>query len=79
MPPLNEMLFEPAGAFTVPPHEFPDTPTTVIPAGKLSVQAALVSWNAFGLKIVMRRSEVAPAAIVIGVKVLLISAGREIP
>ena len=78
VPPLKEMVLEPAGAFTVPPQEFPDTLTMVIPAGKLSVHAALVNWNPFGLKIVTRRREVAPAAMVIGVNVLLISAGREI-
>jgi hypothetical protein len=32
-----------------------------------------------GLKIVIRRREVAPAAMEIGEKVLLISAGREMP
>jgi hypothetical protein len=37
------MVVEPAGAVTVPPQVFADIPTTVIPAGKLSVQAALVN------------------------------------
>ena len=79
VPPLREMLVEPAGAVTVPPQELDVTPTTVIPAGKLSVQEALVNWKELGLKIVIRRTEVPPAAMEIGVKVLLISAGSDIP
>jgi hypothetical protein len=43
VPPLKDMVVEPAGAVTVPPQVLPDTPTTVMPAGKLSVQAALVN------------------------------------
>jgi hypothetical protein len=43
VPPLREMVVEPAGAVAVPPHEFAVTPTTDIPVGKLSVQDALVS------------------------------------
>jgi hypothetical protein len=79
VPPLKDMVVEPAGAVTVPPQVFPDIPTTVIPAGKLSVQDAFVSGNALGLKMVTRRSEVAPAAMDIGEKVLLISAGKVMP
>jgi len=79
VPPLKDMVVEPAGAVTVPPQVFAVTPTTVIPAGKLSVHAALVSTNEFGLKMVTRRREVAPAAMLIGEKVLLISAGKNMP
>jgi len=43
VPPLKDMLVEPAGAVTVPPQVFDVTPTTVIPVGKLSVHEALVS------------------------------------
>lgn len=43
VPPLKDMVVEPAAAVTLPPQELATTPTTVIPLGKLSVQAALVS------------------------------------
>jgi hypothetical protein len=43
VPPLKDMLVEPAGAVTVPPQVFADIPTTVIPAGKLSAQEAPVN------------------------------------
>lgn len=43
VPPLKEMVVEPAGAVTVPPQVFADIPTTVMPAGKLSVQDAFAS------------------------------------
>jgi len=43
VPPLKEMVVEPAAAVTVPPQVFVVKPTTVIPAGKLSVHEALVS------------------------------------
>ena len=43
LPPLKEMVFEPVAAFTVPPQEFPVTPTADIPVGKLSIHEAFVS------------------------------------
>jgi len=43
VPPLKEMEVEPAAAVAVPPQVFAVTPTTVIPAGKLSVHEAAVS------------------------------------
>jgi hypothetical protein len=43
VPPLKEMVVEPAAAVTVPPQVFAVRPTIVIPAGKLSVQAAFVN------------------------------------
>jgi hypothetical protein len=79
VPPLNDMAAEPAGAVTVPPQVFPATFVTVTPDGKLSVQDVLVNANVFGLKTEMRRREVPPAGMEIGVKVLLISAGKDMP
>jgi hypothetical protein len=43
VPPLREIEVDPAIAVAVPPQVFPVTPTTVIPAGRLSVQEALLS------------------------------------
>ena len=43
VPLLKEMDVEPEVAVTEPPQVFAVTPTTVIPAGKLSVHAAFVS------------------------------------
>ena len=79
VPPLNDMVVEPAGAVTVPPQVFAVTPTTVIPAGKLSVHEALVSANAFGLKMVTLRRDTPPAGMEIGEKLLFISAGNDKP
>jgi hypothetical protein len=83
VPPLSEKLVPPAVALTEPPQEF------VSPTGlamtrpvwtltRLSTQAALVSGNPLGLKMVTLRREVPPAGIEIGEKLLLISAGIEI-
>jgi hypothetical protein len=77
VPPLREKVDEPAVAVTEPPQVLPVTPTTVIPLGMLSVQDALVSANGLGLKMVTARREVPPEFIEIGVKLLLISAGRD--
>lgn len=79
VPPLKDMDVEPAAAVTLPPQVFAFTLTTVIPVGKLSVHEALVSGNGFGLKMVTRRRDVAPAAMDMGEKVLLISAGKDMP
>jgi hypothetical protein len=79
VPPLRDMLVEPAAAVTEPPQVFPLTPTIVIPVGKLSVHDALVSAKGLGLKTVTRRRDVPPEAMEIGVKLLFISAGRDIP
>lgn len=76
VPPVSEMVDVPAGADAVPPQLFDCSPAIVMLEGIVSVQAALVNAKGFGLKIVMRRREVPPAAIRIGVKVLFISAGR---
>jgi len=43
VPPLKEIVVEPAAAVTVPPQVLVLTPTIVIPAGKLSVQLAFVN------------------------------------
>jgi hypothetical protein len=84
VPPLNDKTVPPATAVTVPPQlllrftgfaiEIPGwTPT------KLSVQEALVSWNAFGLNMVTLKRETPPDAIAMGVKLLFICAGNVGP
>jgi hypothetical protein len=70
------MVEELAGAEGVPPQVFDARLTTLMLEGIVSAQVAFVNEKGFGLKIVIRRTEVPPAAIRIGVKVLFISAGR---
>ena len=43
VPPLKEMVVDPAAAVTDPPQVLPLRPTMVMPAGKLSVQLALAN------------------------------------
>jgi len=43
VPPLKDMVVVPATAVAVPPQLFAVRPTTLIPAGKLSVHEALVN------------------------------------
>jgi hypothetical protein len=77
LPPVNVKLVPPDTAVTVPPHEL-DRPAgfaIVIPAGKLSVNAAFVNANGFGLKIDTLNREMPPDGMLIGEKLLLISAG----
>jgi hypothetical protein len=71
------MVEEPAFAVTVPPQVFEASPTTVMLAGILSIQDALVNGNEFGLNMVMRRTDVPPDEIELGEKLLFISAGRD--
>lgn len=82
MPPLKDRVVVPETAVTLPAQvlvrltgfamDIPGcTPT------RLSVQAASISWNEFGLKIVTLRREVCPATMEIGEKLLLISAGKD--
>jgi hypothetical protein len=78
VPPLNDTVDEPAAAVTLPPQVFEPTLTTLMLAGILSVQEALVSGNPFGLKMVTRSTDVPPDEIDLGVNVLFISAGSEI-
>lgn len=78
VPPLRDMVDTPAAAVTLPPQVFEATLTTLMFAGILSVQEALVSGNPFGLKMVTVRRDVPPDGIDLGVKFLLISAGSEI-
>ena len=83
VPPLNENDVPPATAVTLPPQvllKFTGLAMTIpgwTPA-RLSVQEALVKAKGFGLKIVTLRREIPPEAIEIGVKLLLISAGKDI-
>jgi hypothetical protein len=83
VPPLRDRVVPPAAAFTVPPQELiKPTGFAMVSPGwtptKLSVQEASVNGNELGLKMVTRRREVAPVAMEMGEKLLLISAGREI-
>ena len=84
MPPVKDRVVPPATAVTLPPQVFLKftglaikrpgwTPT------KLSVQVALVNGKSLGLYIVTMRRDIPPAGMEIGVKLLLISAGKDNP
>jgi hypothetical protein len=83
VPPLRDRVVEPGAAVTVPPQEFVTSAGFAITnpgwtATRLSVHAVLVRGSPFGLKTVTLRTEVSPAAMEVGVKLLLISAGKVI-
>lgn len=84
MPPLNARVVPPGTALTVPPQlllrftGFAIKRPGWTPA-KLSVQEAFVNGKALGLNMVTLRREIPPDAIDIGVKLLLISAGKVGP
>jgi hypothetical protein len=82
VPPLRDRTVEPADAVMVPPQVFVSpTGSAIVSPGctpiKLSVHEALVSGYAFGLKMVTLRRDTWPAAMEIGEKLLLISAGKD--
>ena len=83
VPPVKDNVVPPGEAATEPPQVLIKfTGSAMMRPGwtpiKLSAQEALVSGNPLGLKMVTLSREVPPAAIEIGSKLLLISAGREI-
>jgi hypothetical protein len=76
LPPISNKLVPPGAAVIVPPHEL-DRPAgfaIVIPAGKLSVNAAFVNTNGFGLEMDTLSRETPPDVMTSGEKLLTISA-----
>jgi len=82
VPPLKDKVVDPATAVTEPPHELVNPTGLAMESPgctpiKLSIHAALVNGNIFGLKIVTFRRDTPPAAMDIGEKLLFISAGKD--
>jgi hypothetical protein len=84
VPPFNASVVVPGLAVMLPLHVLETlageainnpgcTPT------RSSIQEALSNWNEFGLYIVTSRRDIPPDGIAIGVKLLLISAGKDNP
>jgi hypothetical protein len=78
VPLLKDMVEEPAAAVTLPPQVLEATDTTLMLAGILSVQEALVNAKLFRWKTVISRRDVPPEGMDLGTNVLFISAGTDI-